>query len=216
MRIEISKYSILGEIKDIIKAGYKKRKWHKLYPDSRLVPMSDFDFSHVKFGKCSYGDLHVVTFGDEHDLIIGNYVSIAQQVKFILDADHYTNHISTYPFKVLALETEKKEAIGKGDINVKDDVWIGYGAIILSGVTIGQGAVIGAGAVVTKDVPPYAIVGGNPAKVLKYRFSNEIIEELLKVDYSALDIKLIKTHEKELYTELRSVEQLKWMPLHGD
>ena len=71
-----------------------------------------------------------------------------------------------------------------GDIVVGDDVWVGQRAIIMSGVNIGQGAVIGAGAIVTKNVPPYAIVGGIPAKVIRYRFSEELIQELLKIDYS--------------------------------
>lgn len=77
---------------------------------------------------------------------------------------------------------------------IKDDVWIGAQATIMSGVTIGQGAVIGAKALVTKDVPPYAIVGGVPAKVIKYRFEKEIIDELLKIDFSKLDYKVIKEH----------------------
>ena len=74
------------------------------------------------------------------------------------------------------------EAGTKGSIIVKDDVWIGTNAIICSGVTIGQGAIIAAGAVVTKDVAPYAIVGGNPAKVIKYRFDEEIRNKLLSID----------------------------------
>ena len=71
----------------------------------------------------------------------------------------------------------------KGNITIGNDVWIGYEAVILSGVTIGDGAIIGTRAVVTKDVPPYAIVGGSPAKVLKKRFSDDIIEKLLKIKW---------------------------------
>ena len=82
----------------------------------------------------------------------------------------------------------------------------------MSGITIGRGAVIAAGAIVTKDVPPYAIVGGVPAKVIKYRFTDEIIEALMKVDYSKITDKMIKDHIDELYTELKDIKQLAWMP----
>ena len=107
---------------------------------------------------------------------------------------------------------EASEALGKGNILVDDDVWIGYGAVVMSGVHIGQGAVIAAGAVVTKDVPPYSIVGGIPARVIKYRFSAEVIAELMKIDYSALTEDAVKDHIEELYRKLSDVDQLDWMP----
>ena len=78
------------------------------------------------------------------------------------------------------------EGTSKGDIIVGDDIWIGYGAVILSGITIGQGAIIGAGAIVTKNVPPYAVVGENPAKIIKYRFEENIIKELLRIDFNKI------------------------------
>lgn len=109
-----------------------------------------------------------------------------------------------------------KDAFSKGDIIVDDDVWIGYGATIMSGVHIGQGAVVAAGAVVTKDVPPYAIVGGVPAKVIKYRFEPEMIEELLKVDYSKLTKEDIEKHIDDLYKKLKDPSQLDWMPKKGE
>ena len=84
--------------------------------------------------------------------------------------------------------------------------------LLCRGVHIGQGAVVAAGAVVTKDVPPYAIVGGVPAKVIRYRFEPEIVEELLKIDYSRLTDEMIKEHIDELYTDLTCVEQFKWFP----
>ncbi|MDY2949120.1 MAG: CatB-related O-acetyltransferase, partial [Lachnospiraceae bacterium] len=114
--------------------------------------------------------------------------------------------------KVKMLHTEASEAFGKGNILVDDDVWIGYGVVVMSGVHIGQGAVIAAGAVVTKDVPPYSIVGGVPAKVIKYRFSAEMIKELMRIDYSSLTEELVKEHIKELYNELLDVSQLDWAP----
>ena len=95
---------------------------------------------------------------------------------------------------------------------VDNDVWIGYGATILSGVHIGQGAVIAAGAVVTKDVPPYAIVGGVPAKVIKYRFEESTIKDLLMIDYTKLTKEMIEQHVNNLYEPLTELAQLDWLP----
>lgn len=134
-------------------------------------------------------------------LIIGDYCSIGPDVRFIVASEHQYKGLSTYPFKVKILG-EDFEAQSKGDIIVKDDVWIGLNSIILSGLTIGQGAVVAAGSVVTKDVPPYAIVGGNPAKVIKYRFEPEIIEKLLQFDYSNLTEEKIQILGEKLYTEI--------------
>lgn len=205
-------YSILGEICAIVRDGLVKRKWHKLYPESKLMPIRKFDFSVVQIGKECYGNLDVVSDGKNYKLIIGNYVSIAENVTFLLNAEHNIKRISTYPYKVRILQNVEREAIGKGNIVVEDDVWIGYNSIIMSGVTIGQGAVIAAGAVVTKDVPAYAVVGGNPAKVIKYRFDKELIDKLITVDYSKLDKELIADHIDELYEELTDASQLDWLP----
>ena len=116
------------------------------------------------------------------------------------------------------LHTENGESFGRGDITVDDDVWIGFYATIMSGVHIGQGAVVAAGAVVTKDVPPYAIVGGVPAKIIKYRFSPEVIEQLLKMDYSKLTDNMIREKNNDIYNSLdgKSPEEveklLAWFP----
>lgn len=209
-------YSVFGDILRLLKSGMRKNKWHKLHPDSDTVPMNDFNFSKVQIGNGSYGELNIIDFGGENHLMIKNYVSIAQNVTFILNAEHYVDRISTYPFKVKILQITSLESFGKGDIIVDDDVWIGYGAIIMSGVHIGQGAVVAAGAVVTKDVPPYAIVGGVPAKVIKYRFEPEMIEELLKIDYGKLSKEDIEKHIDDLYTVLKDPSQLDWMPKKGE
>ena len=191
-----------------------RRQWRKKNQHNDTAPFNLFNLDHVFVGKETYGNLIVDNYNNIYKLVIGNYCSIATDVMFILDADHYTNHISTFPFKVKVLG-EKQEGVSKGDIIVDDDVWIGYGATIMSGVHIGQGAVVAAGAVVTKDVPPYAIVGGVPAKVIKYRFEPEMIEELLKVDYSKLTKEDIEKHIDDLYTELKDPSQLYWMPKKG-
>lgn len=190
-------------------AQYKK--WRKMNSHNFTEVCSDFDFSRVHVGKGTYGGLDVLTFGKEH-LYIGNYCSIAPGVCFLLNADHNISTVSSYPFKVKYLGAEA-EAISKGNIVIGDDVWIGYNATILSGVSIGQGAVIAAGAVVAKDVPPYAVVGGIPAKIVKYRFSDEIINRLLKVDYDQIDEGFIRNHVDKMYMNITEDTDLSWLPL---
>ena len=206
------RYSFVADLYKKYKLNKLKRKWHRINLHNKTVPENIFDISKVEIGVETYGRLNIVNFGDKHHLKIGSYVSMADGITFILDAEHLTSHISTYPFKVNITKEETSEAIGKGDIIVEDDVWIGYGATIMSGVRIGQGAVIAAGAVVTKDIPPYAIVGGVPAKVIKYRFESELIKELLNVDYSKLTKKEIQQHIDDLYVTLKDKKQLDWLP----
>ena len=158
----------------------------------------------VEVGKASYGDLNIISFANNAKLIIGTFVSIAQEVSFILDAEHYTNHLSTYPFKVKYLGIEKQEAFSKGNIVVEDDVWIGYRSTIMSGVHIGKGAIIAAGSLVTKDVPAYAIVGGVPAKVIKYRFDNSICNILKKIDLSKLNKVFVEQNLEALYKQIET------------
>jgi len=126
-----------------------------------------------------------------HDkLVIGKFCSIACGAKFLFNsANHKIASLSTYPFSLFfeEWELEKKSVTdawdNKGDIVIGNDVWIGYEAVILAGVTIGDGAIIGTHAVVTKDVPPYTIVGGVPAKPIRKRFNDETITELLRLKW---------------------------------
>ena len=210
-KMMISRYSIIGELFEIIKNGHRKYKWHKLHPNSDTIPMNNFNFEQVSVGDYSYGELNVVDFGGKCKLIIGNYVSIAQHVTFLLNAEHYLNHISTYPFKVKMLNTEKEESFGKGNIVIDDDVWIGYGATIMSGVHIGQGAVIAAGAIVTNNVPPYAIVGGNPAKLIKYRFEKSIVDRLSNVNYLSIDSAFVINNIDHFYKGIETEEDLDFL-----
>ena len=129
---------------------------------------------------------HYPVNGDK--LIIGSFCSIACGAKFIFtSANHTLKSLSTYPFPLFFEEwgLDKRNVTeawdNKGDIVIGNDVWIGYEAVILSGVTIGDGAVIGARAVVTKDVEPYAIVGGVPARQIRKRFSDDVIARLLSM-----------------------------------
>lgn len=190
----------------------QKREWRKYNSRNFTVLKNFVPFDCVKVDNYTYGDINVLRMDKNSCLTIGKFCSIAPNVCFMMGAEHSSHFISTYPFKVKMLNIEKSEAVSKGDIIIADDVWIGYGATIMSGVKVGQGAIIATGAVVTKDVPPYAIVGGIPATVIKYRFDKKIIEELLKIDYSLLTTEMVKEHIGELYTELKDVKQLSWMP----
>ena len=126
-----------------------------------------------------------------HDkLVIGKFCSIACGAKFIFtSANHTLKSLSTYPFPIFFEEwgldsaniTEAWDK--KGDIVIGNDVWIGYEAVILSGVTVGDGAIIGARAVVTKDVPPYAIVGGIPARYIRRRFDEKMVTKLMELKW---------------------------------
>lgn len=117
-------------------------------------------------------------------LIIGKFCQIATGVRFITNGgNHSFAGVSTYPFKVMGKSWAKAsmKTVSKGDTIIGNDVWIGNSATIMNGITIGDGAIIGANALVTKDVAPYTIVGGNPAKVIRKRFDDETIEFLLEL-----------------------------------
>lgn len=127
-------------------------------------------------------------------LLIGKFCAIAEGVKFLMNgANHNMSGFSTYPFHLFSNGWERvtpNEGVlpYKGNTVVGNDVWIGFEATIMPGVTIGSGAIIGTKALVTNDVPPYSIVGGNPAKVIKYRFDESTIDALLEIawwDWSA-------------------------------
>ncbi|MCH8495545.1 MAG: Vat family streptogramin A O-acetyltransferase [Balneolales bacterium] len=138
---------------------------------------------------------HFPFIGDK--LIIGKFCAIAKGVTFIMNgANHKISGFSTYPFQIFGNGWEKvmpkeDELPFKGDTEIGHDVWIGYDATIMPGVKIGSGAIIASKSVVTKDVPPYSIVGGNPAKIIKSRFDEHTISQLLDIawwDWEAVKI----------------------------
>ncbi|OWP77070.1 CatB-related O-acetyltransferase [Flavobacterium oreochromis] len=145
-------------------------------------------------------------------LIIGKFCMIASGVKFIMNgANHLTEAISSYPFAIFGHDwqnaMEGKSYPIKGDIIIGNDVWIGHNVTIMAGVTIGDGAIIATNSTVTKDVAPYSIVGGNPAQLIRKRFSEEIIAELLRIEWWHWDIEKI-TQNVQLLTS-NAIEKLK-------
>jgi len=138
-------------------------------------------YPQYQIGRGTYGDLEVFSWGEGTTLTMGSYTSVAAGVKVFLGGEHRIDWVTTYPFNVLS--EAAKQYTGhpktKGDVEIGSDVWIGTEALILSGVTIGDGAVIGARAVVARDVPPYAVVAGNPARLVKFRFEQTVIDQLL-------------------------------------
>lgn len=148
----------------------KKEDQKELYPLFLLI-----DSYNSPYGIGTYGKPKVL-FESKADLKIGKFCSISDEVTIFLGGEHEINTISSYPFSL-------KNHYSKGDVTIGNDVWIGQSTIILSGVTIGDGAIIGANSLVTKDVKPYAVVGGNPAKLIKYRFDDDTIDKLLKIKW---------------------------------
>lgn len=193
----------------MLKQHFQKRKINKLWRKANthnfttivLYDNNKNALKNVVVGKCTYGEIRPFIFSDKHKLEIGSFCSIAPNVCFVVSGDHHLDRLTSYPFYSKCIDG-RNEAISKGDIVIKDDVWIGVNATILSGVCIGQGAIVAAGAVVTKNVPPYAIVGGNPAKVIKYRFDEPIIKKLLKIDFNKIDDKYIHNNLDSLYKKV--------------
>lgn len=136
-------------------------------------------------------------------LVIGKFCMIASDVTFIMNGgNHLTEAVSTYPFAIFgeswANAMQWKSYPSKGDTIVGNDVWIGHRATIMPGVTIGDGAIIGTGATVVKDVPPYTIVGGNPAREIRKRFSETEIEQLLEIKWWDWKPEKISQHVRQL------------------
>ena len=162
----------------------------------------------VTIGKGTYGTINVeslyVTSAEKLD--IGNYVSIAPDVTFFLGVNHQMNTASTFPFYSKLIKRSSVDAISNGPIVVEDEVWIGTGARIFSGIRIGKGAIIAAGSIVTKDVPPYAIVGGNPAKLIRYRFTEDIIAILMPICFVNFSDGWIQKNIDTIYKKIETVE----------
>jgi acetyltransferase-like isoleucine patch superfamily enzyme len=188
-----------------------RKKWRKQNEHNDTYPVIICPMDIVTVGKSSYGPIYARYWGHANEkLVIGSYCSIAEGVKFLLGGNHRYDTLFSFPIKAKLSKEILDESYSKGAITVEDDVWIGVDAIILSGVKIGKGAIIGASAVVSKDVPPFSIVVGNPARVIKKRFSSEIIDYLLEVDYNLLNFEnLNELNLDELCASLKDTNDAK-------
>lgn len=161
-----------------------RQQLRKVFRRGSISHLAD-RYPEYNIGPGSYGDLKVFHWGEGATLSVGSYVSIAQGVSVFLGGEHRPDWVTTYPFNVLW--PEGRGIAGhprtKGDVRIGNDVWVGAGATIMSGVTVGDGAVIGARALVSRDVPPYGIVVGNPAQLIKRRFDDPTIERLLELKW---------------------------------
>jgi acetyltransferase-like isoleucine patch superfamily enzyme len=142
----------------------------------------------MSIGKYTYGTPNILWKNNNAKLVIGNFCSIAANVNIYLGGNHRTDWITTYPFGHIHQSIFNKfsghgHPSTKGDVIIGNDVWIGSNVTIMSGVTIGDGAVIANNSHIVKNVEPYSIVGGNPGKLIKYRFTSEQIKKLLEIKW---------------------------------
>jgi len=160
----------------------------------------------IKVGRQTYGlsAQSVLLFRDDDKVEIGSYCSIAWGVTVVASGEHNYRGVANYPFDARWGGDHHRDTYSKGPVRIGNDVWIGARATILSGVTVGDGAVIAAGAVVVADVPPYAIVGGVPAKLIKYRFPPDIVNRLLDVQWWNWTDEVIKARLPMLYSDVNT------------
>ena len=183
-------------LKNVVKSPFITVGDYTMYNDFKNDPRA-FEKNNV---------LYHYPYVNNDRLIIGKFSSIACGAKFLFNsANHALKPLTTYPFPIFWKEWElEKTSItdawdNKGDIVIGNDVWIGYEAVIMSGVTIGDGAIVGTRAVVTKDVPPYAIVGGVPAKIIRKRFDDKTISTLLRLQWWNWPPEKIKRNLKAIW-----------------
>ena len=160
----------------LLRKLYNKLRWHA----APVIMRQNGAYANYDVGEWSYGKPKIIAFEDRSFLRIGKFCSFSDDVTILLGGEHNLTWISTYPFSEFfaSAQAYPGHPRSKGNIVIGHDVWVGTGAIILSGVSIGNGAVIGARSVVTSDVPPYSITAGNPARHLRYRFPQDVRDRL--------------------------------------
>jgi len=150
----------------------------------------------IRESRFNYGTMRVIQTGEGAEAKIGSFCSIAEGGRIMLGGHHRMDYATTFPFGIQYPETFGNGGYvcvqNRGNVVIGNDVWIGDNVVIMAGVTVGDGAVLGCNAIVTKDVEPYSIVAGNPAKFIRYRFSPEVIEQLLDIAWWHLPVDIIK------------------------
>jgi lipopolysaccharide transport system ATP-binding protein len=186
----------------------KKKKYSNYFLKDNLK--NEISQSLAVIGKWSYGNPKIYRWNWKNKIYIGNFCSLGPEIKIIIGGNHRTDWVSTsqlpadtFNFEDTFLNAQKIKNYNysKGDLHIENDVWIGGFSIIFSGVRLGNGSVVAAGSVVTKDVEPYTIVGGNPAKLIKKRFTSKQINFLNSSKWWDLDDKKIDLLSKYLLAE---------------
>lgn len=185
--------------------NYDKLVFLKNFVKAKNIFVGDYTyFDDRRYGPDKFEEYNVLYNYDfsKVKLVIGKFCAIAAETRFIMTGDHKLDAITTYPFPIFGHGWEAAFNVYdlpvKGDIVVGHDVWFGYDSLVMNGVTIGNGAIIAARAVVVKDVPAYAIVAGNPAKVVKMRFDDKTIDRLQKIAWWNWNIQKINKNLKLL------------------
>ena len=180
---------------------FKKKNWTLKFQDS------------VSIGKYTYGLNRESLIGIDikTPLNVGKFCSFGPDIKIFLSSDHPTNLASTFPLKTLFIQKKpwpNLDVVSKGGVNIGNDVWVGANAMIMSGVSIQDGAIIAAGAIVTKNVSPYTIVAGNPAKTVKKRFKNSQIKSLLRIQWWNWEEDKIRKYVSDFYSDIEKFIKL--------
>jgi acetyltransferase-like isoleucine patch superfamily enzyme len=178
--------------------------------DERMVAERSRDEIVLGTGSYRGAGSHLRTFAPGEQIVVGSYTSIAENVTVLAGGGHRTDTVSTFPFDPCLLGTRfpdgwldnpgvNRSYVTSQATEIGSDVWIGHGALVSAGVHVGHGAVIASGAVVFRDVPPYAVVAGNPAKPVRYRFSKDVVERLVRIRWWDWPDDVVRAHVDWFY-----------------
>lgn len=181
-----------------------KYRYKKRFPNSYISPVSNIsNIGKIEIGEYTYGHFDILCWSSDDSVQIGKFCSIAPYVKILGGGEHNKNIVSTYPFKHFFMNNKLDPNVEtKGPTIIGNDVWIGMNSLILSGVNISDGVIIGAGSVVAKDIPPYAIVAGNPMKIIGYRFEDDITKKLISISWWDWPIEKINENIECFYNNI--------------